>query len=87
MGQPGLKIAPRTAVLCGHGRFKRDPVAEPFQMSNEPTLNGLTLNSVEMVRPKILVDSATAQEVIGNDQEAMANGDRGLFLPRRAVSR
>jgi len=53
-----------------------DLVAQAFEPSHEVLLDHLPIVFVEVVAAQVLIGAAVAQEMIDDDQDTMANGDR-----------
>src|SRR5512142_91812 len=59
--------------------LKLDLVAQPFESSNKMFLDHLPIVFVEVIAAQVLIGATVAQEMIDDDQDAVANSDRRTF--------
>src|SRR5438067_2392046 len=74
----GSKVDLVTAL--GSLGFEDDAVAELLQTMGEAALDTGSVALVEVVGPEVLVLGPARQQVIGDHQDRMRDGDRGLLL-------
>src|SRR6266851_37814 len=71
----------------GVGGFEVNGVAEALEPANRAADDVLAIAFVEVGLAEILVDGTASQQVVGRDQDAVADGDNGaLFAAPRAES-
>src|SRR5215213_3721700 len=81
VGSPGL-FSDQAGPCCentlppSRGWIKQDRVAETLQASDEPPFDGLTIALVEIVLAQVAIDVPLAEQVVGDNQDGVANGDR-----------
>jgi hypothetical protein len=74
--QPGLKIA---FSRCLGGLWdKRHSIPETLQAMDEPLRYPLAIALIEVVAAQVAVDRSLCQHVVGDDQDRVGDGDRGL---------
>src|ERR1700676_3319188 len=77
-----LKKSPRLSPessSCLRLGLQIDLVAQAFEPTHEVLLDHLLIVFVEVIAAQVLIGAAVAQQMIDDDQDTMANGDRRAF--------
>jgi hypothetical protein len=78
--EKGLRRRRQAGCSGGLSRFESDLVAEVLDALDEPVLQALAATLVEVLDPEVLVDLAAAEEVVHDDEDGVAESNRGLLL-------
>jgi hypothetical protein len=62
------------------GGLEGDLVAEALESLDEAALDGVAVALVEVGGAEVLVDGAVREQVVGDDEDGVANRDGGLLL-------
>src|SRR5262249_36251941 len=61
-------------------RFKINLIAQSFQPADQIAFQSLRLQSLEIIRPQLLVVRITGQDMVNRDQDFVRYGDHGAFM-------
>src|SRR5437899_13084764 len=67
------------ARRSGGGRFGGDGVAEVLEAGDEPAADGVAVALVEVAGAEVVVDAGAPEQVEGDDEDGVADGDGGLL--------